>query len=160
VKNRIFMVVLPVSIIMLLLSFGCARKALRIQPPQEPVKTPEKIEEAPKEEEVAIDYQKIELKLFDFVQVEQIPGLYNSYNPQFSTDERYIAFEVDQGTVKKIRIYAVVLDGSDQSPRFTKVKEVSLTDTSPKKLSDDLFEYFSECRSGRIQSLCRIGFTE
>ncbi len=134
-------------IVSLVLSAGCAGEAVRSTHPEKPdesVIEPEQPEEKAAEENVTVDYQGIELKLFDFMQVEQIPGLYNSYNPQFSTNEKYLAFEVDQGTIKKIRIYTIGINKPTYALEFEKVKEVSLTDTSADQLTDDLFESFTE----------------
>jgi len=147
VISKGFQIILVLMILLLVFSAGCARKAVRSTPPEKPgesVEEAEKTEEKTAKEEVAVDYQRIELKLFDFMQVEQVPGLYNSYNPQFSTNERYLAFEVDQGTIKKIRIYTIDINKSDYTLEFEKVREVSLTDTSADRLTDNLFESFSE----------------
>jgi len=128
---------------------GCAKESVRIPPTEKPPEAAGAVEQTVEEEveeDISIDYQGIELKLFDFMQVEEIPGLYNSYNPQFAINEKYLAFEVDQGMIKKIRIYAVSINREDEkySLQFEKVKEVSLTDTSVDQLTDDLFESFSE----------------
>ncbi len=128
---------------------GCERKAIRTPSAEKPPESDETVEQTVQkeaEEDFAVDFQGIELKLFDFMQVEEIPGLYNSYNPQFATNEKFLAFEVDQGMIKKIRIYAVIINKSDEkySLEFEKVREVSLTNTSEGRLSDDLFESFSE----------------
>ena len=106
----------------------------------EPEEKPQPVPE-PLPPEIVVDYSGIEPGLLEIVEVEEKPGLYNSYNPQFSSDERYLAFEVNLGNLKKIYIYKVKGDFSvNRSPSFSRVREVSLEEESGDQLTDSLFE--------------------
>jgi Tol biopolymer transport system component len=100
---------------------------------------------APVEEQtriIELDYDRIELGLLEIVQVEEKPGLFNSYNPQFASDERYLAFEVNQGNFKKIHIYSLDTEkpDGDFNIRSTKVREVYLDEAFDGEFTEDMFE--------------------
>lgn len=114
-------------------------------PPEEKVEV-EKKEEVIEEEvtlkEPVIDFNSIELQLAGVYQVEKKPGLFNSYNPQFSSDERYLAFEANLGNFKKIYIYRLDIDRSapEIALNYTKVKEVYLDEVFQSQLLEGYFE--------------------
>jgi hypothetical protein len=99
-----------------------------------------------KEEELAIPYGDIDLEITAIYQVEPQQGLYNSYNPKFTTDERYLAYEVYVGTQNKIYIYELDEKGlrEDPRPHYKRVKEVFLGESFEGELSDEFFEGFHE----------------
>jgi Tol biopolymer transport system component len=92
--------------------------------------------------EIQLDYAELELEILDIEQVEKKPGLFNSYNPQFSADERYLAFEVNLGNYKKIYIYQIDVEkrAGEFDLLFRKVKEVYLDEALDGELTDALFE--------------------
>ena len=100
--------------IMVILLGGCLRGVKVDEPPvkESPVKPREEVPIVP-EEEVEIDYDSIELEILDIQQIEEKPEPYNSYNPKFSHDETYVAFEISHEMYNKIYIYqmAVLLQG-------------------------------------------------
>jgi Tol biopolymer transport system component len=92
--------------------------------------------------EIELDYGRIDLQVTGVEQVEEKPGLFNSYNPQFAGDERYLSFEVNLGNYKKIHIYRLdPLEGPDgYGHAFKKVREVFLDEAFGDELTDELFE--------------------
>jgi len=124
---------------------GCVKNVKTIEAPvQESAPQPVQQEEEV-EKEIRLDYDTIELELGGIYQVESKPGLYNSYNPQFASDERHFAFEVNLETLKKIYVYSMDTEKSDEQYVFTfnRVKEVWLGESFEGQLTDDFFETFS-----------------
>jgi Tol biopolymer transport system component len=122
---------------------GCATKKIVTETPVVPeVETVTETEEPFRE--IIIDYQQFILELSGIYQVERKPGLFNSYNPQFASDETYLAFEVNLGNYKKIFIYKLEIEFTDPEPTFnySKVKEVFLDETISGELTEDFFESF------------------
>jgi len=124
-----------------LLLTACATKSVVDEPDthRESQKPPR--EEVPRRE-VHLDYGQFELEISEIQQVEKKPGLFNSYNPQFTTDEQYLAFEVNLGNYKQIHIYRIDVEKEDDAYALShrKVKEVSLEESFGSELTDDLFE--------------------
>ncbi len=124
---------------------GCARTIKIVQPPEMPQPLPpeeEKEEEETPVREPVIDFSSMELRIAGIYQVERKPGLFNSYNPQFSSDEKYLAFEANLGNYKKIHIYRLEVEKSDEefTLNYGKVKEVYLDEALQGGLSEDFFE--------------------
>jgi Tol biopolymer transport system component len=129
--------------------FGCTQ-SVKIAEKSKAVKEPEQLmkeepEEPPRSEikEVVPAYNEVTLNIGNIQRLEKKYGSYNSYNPKFSFDERFIAFEADLETLKKIYIYN--LNPKDIATRtnlsFEKVMEVSLEeDLGDNQFSEDLFE--------------------
>ncbi len=124
-----------------LLLTACATKSVMDEPttPRESPKPPR--EETPRRE-VYLDYGQFELEISEIQQVEEKPGLFNSYNPQFTIDEQYLAFEVNLGNYKQIHIYRIDVEkkGDTYALSHLKVKEVFLEESFGDELTDDLFE--------------------
>lgn len=106
------------------------------QPPKKPA------QEEPPPKVVDLDFGKLELEIAEIQQVESKPGPFNSYNPQFTTDEQLLAFEVNLGNYKKIHIYRMDVEERDGSyvVSYRKAREVFLEESFSGKLTDDLFE--------------------
>ncbi len=122
---------------------GCVtKKVVTEEPVVQEVETVTEPEEP--SQEIIIDYGQFTLELSGIYQVEEKPGLFNSYNPQFASDERYLAFEVNLGDYKKIYIYKLDIELTTLEPTInsTKVKEVYLDDTMSGELREDFFETF------------------
>jgi Tol biopolymer transport system component len=115
------------------------RDVLQITDGTDKPTTPKK--EIPRRE-IDLDYGSIELSVTGVEQVEEKPGLFNSYNPQFSSDDRYLSFEVNLGNYKKIHIFRLEpLEGSEwYTHNFRRVKEVFLDEAFGDELTDELFE--------------------
>ncbi|UCB45101.1 MAG: PD40 domain-containing protein [Spirochaetota bacterium] len=138
-----------VIIAALLLFFGCTKSVkleetpTKIQEP-EPVQTEEVDMEQPIVEipETMPEYSGLELEIVDIQQLEETYGAYNSYNPKFSFNERYIAFEANLETFKKISIYGLglmdILAGKGLT--INKIMEVSLEESIGDTFTEDLFE--------------------
>jgi Tol biopolymer transport system component len=93
--------------------------------------------------EIQFDYTGLELQILDIKQVEKNAGLFNSYNPQFSTDERYLSFEVNPGHYKKIHIYRLDVEKKNEGEyelEYRKVKEVFLDEELNGELTESMFE--------------------
>lgn len=140
-NKTIFLFILPFILIMLLP--GCTRSVrVEEQPPVE-----EKVdilieEEVGPEEEVILDYDSIELEILNIQLVEEKAGPYNSYNPQFSFNEEYIAFEISHEMFNKIYIYRINKPASteDSGYAFDKVQEVHLEESFGEELIEEFFE--------------------
>ena len=104
--------------------------------------TDEPVEEQPPPKEVQLDFSKLELVISEIQQVERNPGPFNSYNPQFTSDEQLLAFEVNLGNYKKIHIYRMDVEELDDSfsVNYLKEREVFLEESFSDELTDDLFE--------------------
>jgi hypothetical protein len=124
-----------------LLAWGCARSV------QEPGLGPGK-HEVREAEEVApqVAYDRIPLEIGEIQMVESSPGPYNSYNPRFTTDERYLAYEVNEGHNKKIHIFQIDAQrvGGGRRLVFTRLQEVTLAESFGGELTDSMFEGLSE----------------
>lgn len=141
---RIRGVVLMAGMLSMLITACATDRTARESRYEQEQEAPLKKEEPPKKE-VLLDYGRLELYLLGIEQVEKKPGLFNSYNPQFSNDERYLAFEANLGNYKKIHIYQldVIEQEGHYATLYNKVKEVFLDETSGAELTDDMFESFS-----------------
>ena len=107
---------------------------------------PEPVEEQPPPQEVHLDFSELELEISEIQQVESRPGPFNSYNPQFTTDEQLLAFEVNLGNYKKIHIYKMEVEEHEGSfvVSYRKTREVFLQESFNGELTDDLFESGAE----------------
>jgi Tol biopolymer transport system component len=101
-------------------------------------------------QEITKDYKNIKLEIVKTRRLEERAGPYNSYNPQFSSDESYIAVEVNLGTFNKIYIYN--LEGEYRDEKFDvsvkKVNEIYLEEESGENsletlLTDTFHESFN-----------------
>lgn len=92
------------------------------------------------------------LRILSILRLESRGGTYNSYNPQISPDERWIACEVNHETLKKIYIYEIDAEGLLRSTEegvdspglketfFKKTREVYLEEGVGETFTEDLFE--------------------
>ncbi len=128
---RMILVLLAASV------WGCTRS---VQEPGPPTDRQAGREMEPVDPD--IPYDDFTLEIGDIRMVESTPGLYNSYNPRFTTDERYLAYEVNEGNYKKILVYQVDVEPEGEGYRlsFSKLQEVSLGDSLKGELTDSLFE--------------------
>jgi hypothetical protein len=93
--------------------------------------------------EIQFDFTGLELEILDIKQVEKNAGLFNSYNPQFSTDEHYLSFEVNPGNYKKIHIYQLDVKRENEEEyelEYRKMKEVFLDEALNGELTEAMFE--------------------
>ena len=94
-----------IYLLIVFLLIGCT-KSVKLPDTQldrepSPVKTEDK---KILKQEITQDYKNIQLEIVKTRRLEERAGPYNSYNPQFSSDESYIAVEVNLGTFNKIYI--------------------------------------------------------
>jgi Tol biopolymer transport system component len=120
---------------------ACASNSI-IEEPDIPREPPKPLEVEPPLKEVHLDYGQLELEIAKIQQVERKPGLFNSYNPQFTTDEQFLAFEVNLGNYKKIHIYRMDVQEHDDTytVNYHKAQEVFLEESFGGELTDDIFE--------------------
>ena len=120
---------------------ACASNSI-IEEPDVPREPPKPIDEEPPPKEVHLDYGQLELEIAEIQQVERKPGLFNSYNPQFTTDEQFLAFEVNLGNYKKIYIYRMDVQEREgtYTVNYSKAREVFLEESFGGELTDDLFD--------------------
>ncbi len=112
---------------------GCTKSVkiseTRLDREPSPGETEEEIVPEPK---ITPDYRNIKLEIVKTKRLDERAGPYNSYNPHFSSDESYIAVEVNLGTFNKIYIYK--LEGEDRGEEFDlsikKINEVYLEEES------------------------------
>ncbi len=128
-----------VPVVLCILIAGCTKTVKYTGPVQK--KKPEKkvdIQVTP-EPEKKVQYEYIPLEIIEIQQLEEKPGPYNSYSPLFSSDESYLAVEVDQGTFSRIFIYRLK---DEDGKRFSveKSMEISLEDTLEEESIEDYFE--------------------
>jgi len=130
--------------VMFFVFYGCTR-SVRLpepspaQPEQEEVEKPLEIEV---EKPIVIDYHQIPLEIVNLKLLEEKAGSYNSYNPQFSPDQEYLAVEVNINMVRKIFIYRWNRTEAIESGEilYNRVKEVHLANTPEKSVIEDFFE--------------------
>jgi Tol biopolymer transport system component len=120
---------------------GCVRGARvpESSVDDKPVKPLEEVVIVP-EEKIDINYDNFELEILDIQQIEEKPEPYNSYNPKFSHNEQYIAFEIHHEMYNKIYIYQMKVSETDSVLTFEKIHEVYMEDSIGEDLTDDLFE--------------------
>jgi Tol biopolymer transport system component len=127
---------------------GCAKSVKHdvspVQKEPKPIQIPETTVPPP---ETKYDYDQIDLRITDLMQLVEVTGPYNSYNPKFSFDEMYIAVEVNLETVNKIYIYR--LYSVDSKGNFVlkpqKLQEVYLEESRGEGIIEEFFEAsFSE----------------
>jgi Tol biopolymer transport system component len=125
---------------------GCI-KDIRID--ELPIDTAPEPEEEREEEffivpevEPEIDYETIELEIVEIRQMIEKAGPYNTFNPRFSSDESYIAVEINLETFNKIYIYSMIRDDAvgDIGISFRKILEVYLESSTGETLLEDLLE--------------------
>ena len=80
-------------------------------------------------ENIARDDDSIELEILDIQQIEEKPEPYNSYNPKFSHDETYVAFEISHEMYNKIYIYQMAVTESGSGFSFMKIHEVYMEES-------------------------------
>ena len=109
--------------IMVVLLGGCLRGVKVDEPPVEegPVTPREEVIIVP-EKKYEIDYESIELEILEIQQIEEKPEPYNSYNPRFSHNETYIAFEISHEMYNKIYVYqmAITIKGNGRAVKLSK----------------------------------------
>ena len=114
-----------------------------VQPAPAPVEEPkpEPPPEPPKEEP-EIDFTELPLEVIGVQQLEEKAGLYNSYSPQFSGSEKYIAFEVSYEEFNRIFVFRIDVEPYRRGGKFAfeKVKEVTLGSGAEVKNIEDMFE--------------------
>jgi Tol biopolymer transport system component len=135
---------LPASICTLLVLFvlpGCSKNI-----PEPEIRPPVNQKAEEPVEEKSIDWDRIGLEIGSIHMVEQAPGPYNAYNPQFTSDEEYLAYEVNVGNVKKIHVYRIDAFREEEGYGFgfERVHEVDLADTFQGELTDSFFEETAE----------------
>ncbi len=126
---------------MVVLLGGCLR-GVKVDGPtveEGPVTPPEEVIIVP-EKKYEIDYESIELEILEIQQIEEKPEPYNSYNPRFSHNETYIAFEISHEMYNKIYVYQMMISESGSGFSFKKVHEVYMEEPIGEDLTEDLFE--------------------
>ena len=140
-NKTIYLFIWPLILIMLLA--GCTRSVkVDEQPPvEEEVDILIEVEMIP-EEEVIPDYDSIGLEILNIQLVEEKAGSYNSYNPQVSFNEEYIAFEISHEMFNKIYIYRIIKPASTEVSGYTfeRIQEVHLEESFGEELIEDFFE--------------------
>jgi len=152
VNGRNYFCLFLVSILIL---FGCT-KAVRVQeaPPKQEKPAPvAKKEPRPLTPPAVLpDYSALSLEILSLHRLEEKAGAYNSYNPQISPDERWVACEVNHEMLKKIYIYEIdaenllrsgeeeVFASGPEETFFKKVREVYLEEGLGETFTEDLFE--------------------
>jgi Tol biopolymer transport system component len=150
-SSNLFCILLFSALVLL----GCT-EAVRVQeapPKQEKPPAVPKEEQRPKKPPVILpDYSDLPLQILSIHRLEKSGGAYNSYNPQISPDERWVACEVNHEMLKKIFIYEIDVEGLLRSGEeggiasgsketfFNKTKEVYLEERIGETFTEDLFE--------------------
>lgn len=146
---------LCVIFVLLMALFGCT-EAVRVQeaPPkrEKPAPVAKKEPRPPKPPALLPDYSVLPLELLSIHRLEELAGAYNSYNPQISPGERWVACEVNHEMLKKIYIYEIDAESllrSEGEGTFTadpggtffrKIREVYLEERLGETFAEDLFE--------------------
>lgn len=89
-----------------------------------------------------LPFDEIDLEITDIHPVEKEIGAYNSSSPKFSSDEKYLAYEVNLETFKKIYIHRLHRSEGEREFEylFEKSEEVHLEKSSGEVLTEEMFE--------------------
>ncbi len=145
-RKAILTLLLCSALLAVILTAGCTKnvKVNEVVPPPPIEKETGEKKPIPEKPQVQpeLDFKSIPLKITSIINLDESFNPYNSYNPKFSPDERYIAVEVNRITNNTILIYKINLDFNDEkiSLKPAMIREIGIRQNAGNESIETLLE--------------------